>query len=187
MVTLTDFDLDALQAGGPPLEEWYAAHADALFGYIARRLGREAAEDLTAQVFVEALASWPRFDPAQGSAKTWLFAIATNLIRAQRRREQRNLDLLARSGVDPLAEDPIRGADSRVVAADQWPRVAAALRDLDPVDRDVLLLYCFAEMDYRDIGQALGLPEGTVASKMNRVRRKLRHRLGTSLEGGTDA
>ncbi len=187
MVTLTDFNLDALHAGGPPLEEWYAEHADALFGYIARRLGREAAEDLTAQVFVEALAAWPRYDPARGSAKTWLFAIATNLVRAQRRREQRNLDLLARSGVDPLVEDSTRGADARLVAADQWPQVAAALRDLDPVDRDVLLLYCFAELDYRDIGRTLGLPEGTVASKMNRLRRKLRSRLGPSLEGGSDA
>ena len=54
MVTLTEFDLDALHDGGPPLEEWYLTYAPSLFGYAARRLGRAHAEDLTAQVVVEA-------------------------------------------------------------------------------------------------------------------------------------
>jgi RNA polymerase sigma-70 factor (ECF subfamily) len=178
VVTLTEIDLDDLPDGEPPLEQWYATYAPALFGYIARRLGRGLAEDLTAQVFVEALESWPRFDPARGTPKTWLFAIATNLIRTHLRREQRALELYARSGVDPIAEDPMRAAEARVLAEDEWPRVAAALAELAPMDRDVLLLHCWADLDYHDIALALGLPVGTVSSKMNRVRRKLRKRLG---------
>ncbi len=182
MVTLTEFDLDALHDGGPPLEEWYLTYAPSLFGYAARRLGREGAEDLTAQVFVEALESYGRFDPERGSAKTWLFAIATNLIRNQLRREQRTLDVFARTGADPTAgaaaNDPLAVAESRMFAADEWPRVAEALRDLSPIDRDVLLLFCFAELDYREIADTLALPFGTVSSKMNRLRKKLRRRLG---------
>jgi len=182
-VTLTDYDLDALHDGGPPLEEWYASYSASLFGYIARRLGRTAAEDLTAQVFVEALESYHRFDPAKGSAKTWLFAIATNLVRSHLRKEQRALEVFARTGADPVADDPMRAADARLFAADQWPQVAAALDELSAVDRDVLLLYCFADLDYAEIGAALELPVGTVASKMNRIRTKVRKRLGDDPRG----
>jgi RNA polymerase sigma factor (sigma-70 family) len=177
VVTLIQSELDSLEQDGPPLEEWYASHAPALFGYLARRVGREFAEDLTAQVFVEALESWPRFDPDLGSPRTWLFAIATNLVRTHLRREQRSLDVFARTGVDPLEIDPMRAAEARVAAEGEWPRVADALRRLTPVDREVLLLHCFAELDYADIGRTLGLPVGTVGSKMNRIRRKLRRRL----------
>jgi RNA polymerase sigma-70 factor (ECF subfamily) len=183
VVTLTDFDLDALHDGGPPLEEWYASYAASLFGYIARRLGRELAEDLTAQVFVEALESYHRFDPALGSAKTWLFAIATNLMRSHLRKEQRALDIFARTGADPIAEDTFGVAESRLFAADEWPRVAAALNDLSAVDRDVLLLYCFGDLDYAEIAAALDLAVGTVGSKMNRIRTKLRKRLGDDPRG----
>jgi RNA polymerase sigma-70 factor (ECF subfamily) len=177
VVTLIQSDLDALQRNGQPLEEWYSSHAPALFGYIARRVGRELAEDLTAQVFVEALESWSRFDPELGTPRTWLFAIATNLMRTHLRKEQRSLDLFARTGADPLELDPMRAAEGRLDAEGEWPRVADALRRLTPIDREVLLLHCFAELDYADIGRTLGLPVGTVSSKMNRIRRKLRRRL----------
>jgi RNA polymerase sigma factor (sigma-70 family) len=177
VVTVIQPGFDSLEKDGPPLEEWYSAHAPALFGYIARRVGRALAEDLTAQVFVEAIESYPRFDPQLGTPRTWLFAIATNLVRAHLRREQRSLDLFARTGTDPLDLDPMRAAEGRLVAAGEWPRVADALRRLTPIDREVLLLHCFAELDYAEIGRTLGLPVGTVSSKMNRIRRKLRRRL----------
>jgi len=183
VVTLTDFDLDALHDGGPPLAEWYASYSAGLFGYIARRLGRELAEDLTAQVFVEALESYHRFDPDRGSAKTWLFAIATNLIRSHLRKERRALEIFAKTSTDPITDDAMRVAESRMFAADDWPRVAAALNDLNPIDRDVLLLYCFGDLDYSEIAAALDMPVGTVASKMNRIRTKLRKRLGEDPRG----
>jgi RNA polymerase sigma-70 factor (ECF subfamily) len=179
VVTLTDdLALDALRPGGPPVEDWYALHAPAIFSFVARRVGRELAEDLTAQVFVEAIESWPRFDPERGTARTWLFAIATNLVRGHVRREQRALDVLARSGDDPLDDDAFRQADSRLLAEAERPRLAAALRDLAPIDREVLLLHCLADLDYRDIAAVLDLPVGTVASKLSRARRKLRAHLG---------
>ena len=98
-------------------------------------------------------------------------------MRSHLRREQRALDVLARTCRDPLDIDPMRAAEGRLLAEREWPRVADALRRLTPVDREVLLLYCFAELDYAEIGRTLGLPVGTVASKMNRIRRKLRGRL----------
>jgi RNA polymerase sigma factor (sigma-70 family) len=185
VVSLIQSDLDALRRDGPPLEEWYSSYAPALFGYAARRVGRELAEDLTAQVFVEALESWSRFDPELGTPRTWLFAIATNLVRTHLRREQRSLDVFARTGVDPLELDPMLSTEGRLDAEGAWPQVADALRRLTPVDREVLLLHCFAELDYAEIGRTLGLPVGTVGSKMNRVRRKLRRRLHDAGRGGT--
>jgi RNA polymerase sigma factor (sigma-70 family) len=186
VVNLIRSDLDSLDTDGPPLEEWYTAHAPALFGFFARRVGRELAEDLTAQVFVEALESYARFDPELGTPRIWLFAIAANLVRSHLRREQRGLDLFARTGTDPLDVDPMRAAEGRLLAEREWPRIADALRRLNPVDREVLYLYCFAELDYADISRTLGMPIGTVSSKMNRIRRKLRRRLHdpTSWEAG---
>jgi RNA polymerase sigma factor (sigma-70 family) len=176
-VTLTESDLNSLGNDGPPLEAWYAAHAPAIFSFLARRVGPHLGEDLTAQVFVEALESWERFDPELGTARAWLFGIATNLMRNQVRHEQRALELFALSGIDPVETNPMDAAEARLFAADEWPRVAAALRDLTPIDRDVLFLYCFGDLDYQDIAEALGLPFGTVSSKMHRIRRKIRRRL----------
>ena len=182
-MTLTDLDLDALRQPGPPLEAWYTAHAPGIFGFLARRVGRELAEDLTAQVFVVAIESWERFDPERGTPRTWLFGIATNLMRNQVRHEQRGLELAVRSGVDPIDLDPMDRAETRVQAAEQRPEISAALRDLAPIDREVLLLYCFADLDYQEIADVLDLPFGTVSSKMHRIRRKLRRRLGPAASG----
>jgi RNA polymerase sigma-70 factor (ECF subfamily) len=184
VVTLTEHNLDDLQKDGPPLEAWYAAHAPAIFSFLARRVGRHQAEDLTAQVFVEALEAHTRFDPERGTVRAWLFGIAQNLMRNQVRKEQRAFEVFARSGFDPIDDDPMGAAESRLVATDEWPGVAAALADLAPLDRDVLFLYCFGELDYAEIGEALGLPVGTVSSKMHRIRKKLRRRLPAPGTGG---
>ena len=183
-MTLTDLDLDALRQPGPPLEAWYTAHAPGIFGFLARRVGRERAEDLTAQVFVVALESWERYDPSRGTPRTWLFGIATNLMRNQVRHEQRGLEVAARSGIDPVDLDPMDPTEARIQAVGARPELAAALRDLAPVDREVLLLYCFADLDYHEIADVLDLPFGTVSSKMHRIRRKLRRRLGQASPGG---
>ena len=89
----------------------------------------------------------------------------------------------AMGGVDPVDVDPMDATEARIQAVGQRPEIAAALRDLAPIDREVLLLYCFADLDYHEIADVLDLPFGTVSSKMHRIRRKLRRRLGTSAGG----
>jgi RNA polymerase sigma-70 factor (ECF subfamily) len=73
---------------------------------------------------------------------------------------------------------------SRVAAGDQQPRLAAALARLSREERDVLLLVALADFSHEEISQALGIPYGTVGSRLNRARNKIRTALGQ--EGPTD-
>src|SRR5690606_39192680 len=82
-------------------ERLYRDHAAPVFGYLARRVGPDLAEDLTAQTFVEAWAGRERFDPRKGAGVAWLFGIAVNQLRRHRRREAYQLTAFARTGVDP--------------------------------------------------------------------------------------
>ncbi len=177
--------VDPAPPGPFSAEALYERHAPVLYRYIARRLGNDLAEDLTAQVFVEALTHQHTFDPAKGSEVAWLYGIATNLIRRHHRRETRANVAHARLGAHHVAEDPTAPSVARLSAEADWARVAGVLADLSADDRDILLLYAWAELPYDAIAEAVGLPVGTVKSRINRARAKLRHRLdlATRTEG----
>ena len=186
MILATDPPLDVLGPSGFPFEDLYSLHAPAIYGYVARRLGRDLADDLTCQVFVEAAQSWVRFDPAKGNTKYWLFKIATYQVNNHMRRERRTFDLWARSGVDPIGDDPGALTEKRLIAEERWALVANALRDFKPLDRDVVLLHCWADMELDHVAETLGIPGGTVRSRLARARRKLRKQLGDLFELGDD-
>ena len=146
--------------------------------YLARRLGAEIADELAAEVFVVAFAHRQRYDLARDCARPWLYGIATNLAGSHRRKEQRHYRALARLDaclVSPSEEDVIA---ARVSASAAGPVLASALGALDRGDRDVLLLVALAELSYPEVAQALGIPYGTVCSRLNRARRRLREALG---------
>jgi RNA polymerase sigma factor (sigma-70 family) len=152
-------------------------HAPAVHGYIARRLGRDAADDLMAETFLVAFRGRGRYDPAHCDARPWLYGIATRLIGRHRRDEVRFFRAIARTGVDPAAE-PVADQAMRHVAAKAVRRqLAAALAGLSAADRDVLLLVTDG-LGYAEVSLALGVPAGTVASRLSRARRKVREALG---------
>jgi len=165
----------------------FERHFDAIFRYLRRRVGRGRAEELAAETFTQALASRHRFDSTHWDARPWLYGIAVNLLRHHYRREERELRAYARSGVDPLAsEEP---SLERVDATTATPQVAEALAQLAPIEREVLLLYALADLTYGEIADALGIPVGTVRSRLNRARGHVRELLATSgqyVEGTTD-
>lgn len=144
--------------------------------FVARRVGRDIADDLAATVFAEAFAGRASFDENAASARPWLFGIATNLVRRHHRTEVRRLRAYARHGVDPIADD--RTEQERVESSGDGPRIARALAALHTRDRDALLLYAWAELTYEEIGDALGVPVGTVRSRLSGARRIMRSRLG---------
>src|SRR3989440_6231746 len=78
-------------------------HAASIHGYIARRLGRDAADDLVAEVFLVAFRQRGGYDTGQPSARPWLYGIATRLISRRRRGEVRLFRALAPTGVDQAA------------------------------------------------------------------------------------
>lgn len=166
--------------------ELFDLHAADIGRYLARRVGQRTAEDLVAEVFLEALASRSTFDLARASPRAWLFGIATNLVRRHFRAEERAIRATDKAGRQLVIVEP--GADhgvaARLDAALTVSRIGGALVDLAPGDRDVLLLNAWAGLATAEIAVALGIPEGTVRSRLHRVRRLLRAALTptTSIE-----
>ncbi|MGI5486609.1 RNA polymerase sigma factor [Microtetraspora malaysiensis] len=190
--TISDAALLALSRRRPErFGEIYDRYVSEIHAYLGRRLDRQAADDLTAEVFLAAFRKRETFDPERGEVRPWLYGIATNLISSHRRTETRRLAALQRSATahDGGAE---RSHEERVVtridAASAQGRLAAELRALPDGDRDVLLLSALGELSHEEVAKALDIPYGTVASRLWRVRRKLRAALGgiNPLLGGSD-
>jgi RNA polymerase sigma factor (sigma-70 family) len=157
--------------------ELFDRYADDVYRYAVRRLGRDAAEDVMAETFTVAFARRGRFDLSRPDARPWLLGIATNLIRGYRRTEVRRWRAMART-VAAVGEelDPDR-VTARLTAEAARGKLAAALAHLSADQRDALLLHAWAELDYAQIAEALGVPVGTVRSRLHRARAMLRDAL----------
>ncbi|MFJ3530988.1 RNA polymerase sigma factor [Streptomyces sp. NPDC090132] len=156
-------------------------YAGAVHRYAARRLGPEAAEDLMAETFTTAFQRRHTYDLTRADARPWLFGIATNLVSRHRRAESRRFKALARVPEPVEHEDPVADrAVARAGATGVRRDLAAALAGLSARHRDVVLLVAWADLDYEEAARALGVPVGTVRSRLHRARSKLREALGGS-------
>jgi RNA polymerase sigma factor (sigma-70 family) len=162
--------------------ERFGAIFDAYFAeihaYSARRIGPEHASDLAAETFLAAFGKRGRYDPARASVRTWLYGFATNLVGKHRRAELRALRALDRVAPEPLAEGPEERTAGRVAAEALRGRLAGALAGLSAGDRDVVLLVALADLSHEEVAAALDIPYGTVGSRLNRARKRLREALG---------
>ncbi|MFF5258961.1 RNA polymerase sigma factor [Actinomadura viridis] len=156
----------------------YDRHAPAIHRYLARRLGRDLADDLMAETFLHAFGQRDRYDPGRLNALPWLYGIATNLIGQHRRREVRFWRAMARTGADPAVNSPDEGVADRVAAQGVRRELAAALSRLNRGQRDVLLLTASGDLSPAEIGAALGIATGTVHSRLHRARTRMREALG---------
>ena len=152
-------------------------HAPAIHAYVERRLGPDAADDLVAETFLVAFQRRESYDTAQPDARPWLYGIATNLIRRRHREEIRLFRAIARTRAEPAAELMADKVDGRVAAGALRSRLASALARLPRSQRDVLLLVA-SGLSHEETAVALGVPLGTVASRLARARRKVRAELG---------
>jgi RNA polymerase sigma factor (sigma-70 family) len=153
-------------------------HHGELYRYLRSRVGAGLAADLAAETFVTAFARRGAYRPEGPDARPWLYGIAHNLLRNHLRHEQRRLNAYARHGAEPLADAAALAefslADARADAAAVRSRLAQILAEMRAGDRDALLLFAWADMSYAEVAQALGIPVGTVRSRLNRARRQLR-------------
>ncbi|MGW7533058.1 RNA polymerase sigma factor [Amycolatopsis sp. NPDC054798] len=150
-------------------------HARDVRRYLASRAGPSVADDLVSDTFLTALQRRASYDPARASARAWLFGIATNLLRRHARTESRYLRAAAHDEHGaPVAQGHADRVADLVDAQARVRGLAAALAGLAPGDRDVLLLTSWGELDASEIGAVLGIPAGTVRSRLHRVRRLLR-------------
>ncbi|HUD36368.1 MAG TPA: RNA polymerase sigma factor [Streptosporangiaceae bacterium] len=149
-----------------------------IHGYVARRLGSDVADDVAAETFATAFGDRRRFDASRGAVRAWLYGIATNHVGRHRRREVREYRAIRRTGEAPAEEGPADRVAAQVSAGAMRGRLAGALAGLSAADRDVLLLIALAGLSHAEVAAALGIPYGTVGSRLSRVRRKLRDQLG---------
>ena len=149
-------------------------HAPVLHRYLARRVGTSIADDLTAETFLVAFRQRERYDREQPDARPWLFGIATNLLRREQRTEVRQYRAFARTGIDPVVGPDEDDLLARVNAASASRRLARVLADLSERDRSVLLLVAWEQLTYDEVAEALGIPVGTVRSRLHHARKRVR-------------
>ena len=180
----TDGELIARSHGDPAaFVAVFERHFDVVYGYLARRVGRALAEELAADTFTTAFEKRDRFRADVADARPWIFGIAVNLLRTRYRKERRELRALARTGIDPVvgeAQALLEPVERHLAARE----LAAALARLGDKDREILLLFFWADLSYEAIALALGVPVGTVRSRLNRARGRLRELLTGSGESG---
>jgi len=181
-MTQTSTDAELITASledGEAFVQIFDRHFAVISRYLRRRRIRATADELAAEVFATAFARRDTYDPECPNALPWLYGIAANLLRAHARDEQRELTALVRTRVDPIvaSADPLASVDEGEVG----PAVAAALMMLQPIDRETLLLFAWADLTYEEIAEALELPVGTVKSRLNRARRIARGALAERL------
>jgi RNA polymerase sigma factor (sigma-70 family) len=146
--------------------------------YVTRRIGTDAADDIAAETFLAAFRRRESFDASRGAVRPWLYGIATNLIGVHRRAERRFYGALAKTPRTDVSDGHEDRVAAQVSAGLAGGVLAAALARLPQGDRDVLLLIALADLSYQEVAQALDIPYGTVGSRMNRARKKLREALG---------
>lgn len=148
------------------LERLFRTYHGSLVRYLQRALGdRDVAEELAQETFVRA--------SQQGelrSERSWLFAVAANLVRDEARRDGRARRRLERYGAEqPQAAEP---APTSMERAEGAAAARAALAALSDRDRDALLLQQEG-MGYPEIAAALGIAVGSVGTTLSRARRRL--------------
>ncbi|WUB66883.1 sigma-70 family RNA polymerase sigma factor [Streptomyces sp. NBC_00582] len=156
--------------------ELFDAYARAVYNHAFRLTADwSVAEDVMAATFLEAWRLREKVDPEGGSLRPWLLGIATNTARNQYRSNRR---YRAAANAAAAAELSVPDhADEVADRVDDRRRLATALTALARLrrpEREVVTLCLGEGLDYEAAGRALGIPVGTVASRLSRARRKLR-------------
>ncbi|WP_030443371.1 RNA polymerase sigma factor [Actinoplanes subtropicus] len=149
-------------------------HHRKIYAYAGRRLGAEAADDVAAETFLVAFDRRNTYDRSRPDATPWLYGIAANLIARHARAEARHLRALARTGEAHIIDWDGDAVAGRLDAAAAGKRMAAALADLPPGEREVLLLVAWAGLSCQDTATALAIPAGTARSRLHRARGQMR-------------
>jgi RNA polymerase sigma factor (sigma-70 family) len=154
-------------------ERLYAAEAQGLFAFLAYRTGdRALAEDLLADAFERALRSRVKYDRRRGSEKTWLYAIALNLLRDHARRVAAEGRAYERVGAGAEGVDVFSGVEAR-------DEIGRALNVLSGEEREAISLRFGAELSVPEIAVVLGEPLTTIEGRVYRALRKLREALAS--------
>jgi RNA polymerase sigma-70 factor (ECF subfamily) len=156
----------ASMIGEARVREAYAAHGGELYGFAMRSLRDHGlAEEAVQETFVRAWRAGDRFDPEIGSLRTWLFAILRNVV----------IDLgRARSARPEVLDEAPEGTDEPLEQALLAWQVEEALRRIGTSHRQVIIETHFRGRPYAELATELGVPEGTIKSRVYYGLRALR-------------
>jgi RNA polymerase sigma factor (sigma-70 family) len=153
-------------------ERLYAAHAEALIGFLVYRTGdRTLAEDVVADTFERILRTRFRFDPRKSSEKTWLYTIAMNVLRDHARRSSTEIRALER------VVEPVGGRAGPLDAVDDRDQLRRALEALTPEEREAVALRFGADLTLPEISKVTGESRSTVHGRVYRGLEKMRDNL----------
>ncbi|MGW1957636.1 RNA polymerase sigma factor [Streptomyces sp. NPDC001920] len=176
-----------VRAGDPSaFAELFDAYARAVYNHAFRLTADwSTAEDVMAATFMEAWRLRDKVDAEGGSLRPWLLGIATNTARNQYRSNRRYRAAAQAAAAAELAVPD--HAEEVAGRLDDRQRLAAALTALASLrrpEREVIALCLGEGLDYETAAEALGVPAGTVASRLSRARKKLR-KLADADRGGS--
>ena len=159
----------------PDFGEWFRAYRPTVYRYVRFRLAtREAAEDVTSEVFVKALRALDRYDPGRASPKTWLLRIARNAVtdhlRSLRRRSSLHVSL---DRVPDLVAD-VPNQEERLLREERIELLLNANRTLRPADQEILSLRYGGGLSNQEIAEALDISNNAVAVRLHRALARLK-------------
>ena len=156
------------------IEALIRAHQDSLYAFILRMSGRpELAEDIVQEAFVRVLANLSRFDD-RFRFSTWLFTIAKRLYMNAIQKLSPSYDSSVVASRAAVGDGPGRQSAERETMHNVRRLLGAALADLAPLQREIMLLFHQQAWAIAEIASHLDLPEGTVKSHLHRGRRRMR-------------
>ncbi|NWG20147.1 MAG: sigma-70 family RNA polymerase sigma factor [Chloroflexi bacterium] len=146
-------------------------YAVAVFNLAYRMLGdAQEAEDASQEIFLRAYTNLERFDPAR-KFSTWLLTIGSNFCIDRLRR--RRFAWLTLDDAVASVPSPARGPERSALEREERDIVQRALLQLPPAYREIAVLRYWNDLSYEEIGQATGLPESTIKTRLHRARRML--------------
>jgi RNA polymerase sigma-70 factor (ECF subfamily) len=158
--------------------EWYQAHGRAVYGYFRFHVPAiDVAEDLTAETFLKLVRSAGRYDPAQGSARGWILAIARNVLRDWGRRDRLRQYVTGGNLLDLASEGP--SPEERLLRQEEIARLLDAVATLPPADRELIGLRYGSELDTAEVAGLLGISQGSARTRLWRALGRLRAALRT--------
>ena len=172
----TDCDLLAMAGSEPEaLGELFRRYSRSVYAYCARRTGSlDLAEDLTSVVFMEAFRRRRKLQLSNASALPWLIGVANNVVRNADRSLRRYRSALDRIPVPADGTSPEENTMERLGAQEALARALEAISVLTQGEQDVVLLVLWSELSYADAATALGIPVGTVRSRLASARTKFK-------------
>ena len=170
-IRLRDGDHTAFSSLFDEFAQQVYAHAFRLTG------DRSMAEDVTAGTFGQAWRSRRKIEADGGSLRPWLLGIATNLARSARRSERRQRAVADRLRPDTPVPDFADQVADRMEATERVRAVRRAVGLLRRPEQEGVARCVWAGLDYAQTGEALGIPVGTVKSRLSRARARLAREL----------